>query len=90
MLSSFFKQNKHKRYNYTPRYYDERRERLDDIKKKYGVIEDESGEKGAYRRKSFRDDWTQNSKTQNNKNSKIRLFIILIISCLCFFKLFRY
>lgn len=78
MLFSFFRQHKNKRYNYTPRYYDERKERLENLKKKHGLIEDNSGEK-SYRRRSFRDDWKQNSKIQSNRNSRIRLLIILIL-----------
>ena len=30
---SFFKQNKNKSFSYTPRYYDERKERLEELKK---------------------------------------------------------
>ena len=31
-MSSFFKLRKNKQFNYTPRYYDERKERLDNLK----------------------------------------------------------
>jgi len=34
-MSSFFKLNKNKKFNYTPRYYDERKERLENMKKQY-------------------------------------------------------
>lgn len=79
MFSTFFKQNKNKQYNYTPRYYDERKERLDNLKRKYGKLdEEESGEK-VYRRTNFRDDWKQNSKIKSNQNTRIRLFVILVI-----------
>ncbi len=78
MFSTFFKQNKNKQYNYTPRYYDERKERLDNLKRKYGKLDEESGEK-VYRRTNFRDDWKQNSKIKTNQNTRIRLFVILII-----------
>ncbi len=77
MISSFFKLNRNKQYNYTPRYYDERKERLENLKRKHGLIEDESGDK-TYRRTNFRDDWKQNSKIQSSKNSRIRLFVILV------------
>ena len=30
---AFFKLNKNKQYSYTPRYYDERKERMDNLKK---------------------------------------------------------
>ena len=76
MLFSFFKQNRNKTYNYTPRYYDERKERLDDLKRKHGLI-DENGEGRVQTRRSFRDDWKQNSKIKSNKNSRIRLLVIL-------------
>jgi hypothetical protein len=76
MFSVFFKQNKNRRYNYTPRYYDERKERLDNLKRKHGLIEDDS--KQEYRRTSFRDEWKQNSKIKSNQNTRIRLFVILI------------
>jgi len=34
-MSSFFKLNKNKKFSYKPRYYDERKERLDNLKKQY-------------------------------------------------------
>ncbi len=89
MLFSFFKQNKNKRYNYTPRYYDERKERLDALKKKHGLIEDDSTE-SSHRRRSFRDDWKQNSKIRTNNNSRIRLLTILIFLLLAGYILLNY
>ncbi|WP_400078070.1 hypothetical protein [Winogradskyella sp. R77965] len=76
MFSTFFKQNKNKRYNYTPRYYDERKERMDNLKKKHGLIEDDNKGK-RFNRTNFRDEWKQNSKIQSNKNSRIRFLVIL-------------
>ena len=80
MLFSFFKQNKNKQFNYTPRYYDERKERLDNLKRKYGKLEGEDYEEGnktRHTRTSFRDDWKQNSKIKTNKNTRIRLLVII-------------
>ncbi|MDZ7847273.1 MAG: hypothetical protein U5L96_11130 [Owenweeksia sp.] len=34
-LPSFIRQNQHKRFEFTPRYYDERKERLEEMRKKY-------------------------------------------------------
>ena len=65
MLFSFFKQRKNKTYNYTPRYYDERKERLENLKKKHGLIEDETENK-SYRGVNFRDQWKQESKLQSH------------------------
>ncbi|MBU2929515.1 hypothetical protein [Winogradskyella psychrotolerans] len=76
MFSTFFKQNKNKRYNYTPRYYDERKERMDNLKKKHGLIEDD-GDGKRFHRTNFRDEWNQNSKIQSDKNTRIRLLVIV-------------
>ena len=76
MFSVFFKQRKNKSYNYTPRYYDERKERLDNLKRKHGLIEDDSDGK-RYTKTNFRDEWKQNSKIQSNNNSRIRFLVIL-------------
>ena len=35
MFGSFFKPRAHYVYNYKPRYYDERKERLENLKKRY-------------------------------------------------------
>ncbi len=34
-MKSFFKLQKNKKFGYTPRYYDERKERLENLKKQY-------------------------------------------------------
>tara|TARA_R110002111_G_scaffold894_3_gene6519 strand:+ start:116 stop:403 length:288 start_codon:yes stop_codon:yes gene_type:complete len=76
MFSTFFKLNKNKKYNYTPRYYDERKERLDNLKKKHGLIKDDNEGK-RFNRTNFRNEWSQNSKIQSNKNYRIRFLVIL-------------
>ena len=38
-MPSFFKLRKNKSFSYTPRYYDERKERLENLKKQYGEVE---------------------------------------------------
>lgn len=77
MFGTFFKLNKNKQYNYTPRYYDERKERLENLKRKHGVSDEET-EKKTYRRTNFRDDWKQTSKIKSNQNTRLRLLVIFI------------
>ncbi len=38
-MKSFFKLQKNKKFGYTPRYYDERKERLENLKKQYNQEE---------------------------------------------------
>ncbi len=74
MLSSFFKQNKNKKFGYTPRYYDERKERLENLKKQYGDNSRDSLEmrmRGKIRRH-------QNTKIPGIfSNATLRTFAIL-------------
>ncbi|QLE00178.1 hypothetical protein HX109_00855 [Galbibacter sp. BG1] len=76
-LPSLFKSRGNKSYSYTPRYYDERKERLEELKKSKEKRSDEEYFKG-YRRKSFRDDWKTVRKSPSNTNSRIRFIVILI------------
>ncbi|MCM5662724.1 hypothetical protein [Galbibacter mesophilus] len=77
-LPSLFKTRGNKSYNYTPRYYDERKERLEELKKSKEKRSDDEYFKG-YRRKSFRDDWKTVRKSRSNDNSRLRLVVIFII-----------
>ncbi len=54
-MKSFFKQQKNKKFSYTPRYYDERKERLESLKKQHEDDSTKSIEmrmKGSFRRAS--------------------------------------
>ncbi len=86
MLSSFFKQNKNKKYSYTPRYYDERKERLENMKKKYGDNSKESLEmrmRGKIRRH-------QTTKIPGLfSNATLRTFIILGILFVIFYYILK-
>jgi len=53
-MSSFFKLQKNKKFSYTPRYYDERKERLENLKKEYSDEETtaEQRMRGKFKRAS--------------------------------------
>ena len=76
-LPTLFKQRGNKTYSYTPRYYDERKERLEELKRKKASHSDEDYFKG-YRRKSFREDWKAQRKSATSLNTRIRFVVILI------------
>ncbi|MEK6154928.1 hypothetical protein WIW50_16785 [Flavobacteriaceae bacterium 3-367] len=76
-LPTLFKQHRNKSYNYTPRYYDERKERIENLRKEKAARSDTEYFKG-YRRKSFREDWKTIKSMDRNRNSQLRFFIILI------------
>ncbi|MCF8714842.1 hypothetical protein JM658_08375 [Joostella atrarenae] len=76
-LPSLFKSRANKAYNYTPRYYDERKERLENLMKSKEPRSNEDYFKG-YRKKSYRDDWKTVRSTSSSMNGRIRFIVILI------------
>lgn len=78
-LPSLFKQNRPRGFRFEPRYYDERKERLEALRQKY------HGNPGAYRPQSlkgkFSQEWRQNRKGQA-RGSGLRPVIILAALCL--------
>lgn len=76
-----FKLPKHKKFEYSPLYYDERKEQLEKIKQKYDYNESEGGkESSEYRpniKGQMRSHFNKNSG-KSQKASNIRLIIIIL------------
>lgn len=89
----FMKVNRHKRFDYTPRYYDERKDRIENMKKLYS---EEGTEKTSAQRELLRDDirraWRNDSSSiSKQKNAaNIRLIIILALILLAVYFIFGY
>jgi len=85
-MKSFFKLQKSKKFSYTPRYYDERKERLDNLKKQYGDDSSKSVEmrmKGKFKRTSG------HSVPGLFSNASLRTFLILGVLFLVVYYLLR-
>ena len=78
-LPTLFKQTKNKTFGYTPRYYNERKERLQKLHEKHHGKDDGAVEGEFKRRVSFRDDWKTVNKEQVAKQSNSRIIIIIIL-----------
>ncbi len=80
MLGNPFKQRSHYVYDYKPRYYDARKERLENMKKKYEQV-DANGEipKITLSREQLRQEWARHKKSSNDRNTTIRLAIIIAV-----------
>lgn len=76
-LPTLFKLNRNRSYNYSPRYYDERKERLEKLRKAKAAKPDQAYFSG-YRKKSFREDWKTVKSTESNRNRRLRFYVILI------------
>jgi len=77
-LPTLFKQPKNKSYNYTPRYYDERKERIANLIKQKEAKTNEEYFNG-YRKKSYRDDWKSVRDKKVDKDGRLRLYVIIIL-----------
>lgn len=71
-IPSFIKINNYNRFEFTPRYYDERKERIEQLEEKYG--HKDSPEATRIRLKgSFK----KGQKRSSNKSTTIRLLLIV-------------
>ena len=90
-LPTIFKQHRNKTFDYYPRYYDERKERLEKIKAKYRDVESsDNSEEKFVRRSSYRDSWARKRNEKVKKNAEIRLVLILVLMVVATYKLFTY
>ena len=76
-LKSLFKAHRNKTYDYTPRYYNARKERLDNLVKAKTSKSDADYLKG-YRKKTFRDDWKTKKSESIDVNRRMRLLVIFV------------
>lgn len=82
MAISFFKVPRHKVFNYTPRFYDEEKERREERRKQLGLADDEPAEgpvgsllrNGAMRTRH--ESFSQRVQSQKRRS---QLFLILLI-----------
>lgn len=76
-LPSIFKQNQPRAFGYRPRYYDARKERLEEMKKKYSSTEaDEQAEGREALRVKLREEW-RGHRAKASSASNVRLIVIL-------------
>lgn len=72
----------HKRFNYSPMYYDERKERLELKKKEFGRLQDENlseKDRKDILRRNMQDSWGRSKKLSQQKQSA-NLRVVLLIA----------
>lgn len=79
----FMKVNKHKQFDYTPRYYDERKERLNKLVKKHEKSSEMAMTKAEHRerlKQRIADNWENNAVDGSAaRAANLRLIIILVV-----------
>jgi hypothetical protein len=81
MFGKLFKPGSHYVYNYKPRYYDERKERLRNLENKYhnhDVNEPEIS-RISLSKNNLKNDWVKNKKSATNRSANLRLALIIAI-----------
>ncbi|MDO9261331.1 MAG: hypothetical protein Q7U08_05275 [Flavobacteriaceae bacterium] len=82
MFGNFFKPRTHYDFNYKPRYYDERKERREQLEKKYQNENNDTSEeiqRIKLTKNNLKLDWIRAKKNSADKNVAIRLAIIITI-----------
>lgn len=82
MFGSAFKPRAHYVFDYKPRFYNERKERLDNLKEKYSKSEDTTTTedyKVSLNRNDLKNNWAKAKKVPNDGGSSKRLAIIIAL-----------
>lgn len=82
MLGTPFKQRAHYVFNYKPRYFNERKERLEKLKGKYADTSKESTEedyKVSLLKNNLKNDWSKTKKGPSDSGTNKRLAIIIAV-----------
>lgn len=82
-LGNAFKPRKYYVFDYKPRYYDERKERIEKLKQKYSdTLSQEEGDEApelSFSKTHLRNAWKKNKTTSADVKSTRRLAIIIAI-----------
>lgn len=81
MFGKLFKPSSHYVFNYKPRYYDERKERLRNLEKKYRNPDGSDTEisKISLTKNNLRNDWVKNKRSATDRSTNLRLAVIISI-----------
>ncbi|MEI6866234.1 hypothetical protein [Flavicella sp.] len=82
MLGTPFKQRAHYDFNYKPRYYNQRKERLDNLKDKYTETTDGDSSdnyKITLVRNNLKNNWEKSKKGPSDSGTNKRLAIIIAL-----------
>ena len=80
MFGKLFKPRAHYVFDYKPRYYDERKERLQKLEEKYhGNKESSDPPRIRISKNNLRNEWVKNKRSAADRSSNLRLAIIIAI-----------
>ena len=81
MFGKLFKPRAHYVFDYKPRYYNERKERLKHVEEKYRNDKNSDEDSPSFRlsKNNLKNDWVKNKRSATDKSTNLRLAIIIAI-----------
>jgi hypothetical protein len=81
MFGKLFKPRAHYVFDYKPRYYNERKERLQHLEEKYHGNKESDTDTPKLRltKNNLKNDWVKNKRSATDKSTNLRLAIIIAI-----------
>ena len=81
MFGKLFKPRAHYIFDYKPRYYNERKERLQNLEEKYHGDSENTTEspRMSLSKNNLKNDWVKSKRSATDKSSNLRLAIIIAI-----------
>lgn len=81
MFGKLFKPRAHYVFDYKPRYYDERKERIKQLEKKYSKSDTSDEEVNGIKltKNNLKNDWVKHKQTSADRATTLRLAIIIAI-----------
>jgi hypothetical protein len=80
MFGKAFKSRANYVFDYKPRYYDERKERLEKLKKQYENVDDnDENFKPSLIKSGLKTDWQRSKHLAHDKKANLRLALIIVI-----------
>lgn len=81
MFGKLFKPRSHYVFDYKPRYYDERKERLHNLEEKYRNenSSNEETQKIRLTKNNLRNDWVKSKRSATDRSTNLRLALIIVI-----------
>jgi hypothetical protein len=83
MFGNAFKTRSHYVYDYKPRYYDERKERLRKLEEKYANNKNQDVDydipNADFSKSNLRKAWKKSKSSSNNRKTTLRLAVIITI-----------
>ncbi len=81
MFGKLFKPRAHYVFDYKPRYYNERKERLKQVEDKYRNDKNSDEDSPSFRlsKNNLKNDWVKNKRSATDRSTNLRLAIIIAI-----------